>query len=511
MVPTVYDSAAPRAPGMRVKRWNPLRYTPGKHYRLVTPFSSKILLPFSKSIVNLVSGLKERVFYLNPQGDPKPPCLRRACDLAGVVRRVSSVIGPCNRMTGGDFIASRNGSKRVLYATARAALAEKPTSLSQLAQLGFFTKYENTVWEKQQVPRIISPRDPRFNYLLGRYTAAVEHKIFDALGQVVGKGPVIAKGMTQQAKAQLIADKLRPGWVCVGLDASRFDQTIGRELLKVEHGLYLSLFPGDGLLRDLLRCQLSNYGVGRCRDGSVAANIGAMRCSGDQNTSLGNCIISVVLAILFCAEQSLADYDILCDGDDLLLFVPAFYLPLLDGLTNWYLRWGLRMKVEAPASVPEQVEFCQSRPVWGPDGWVLVRNPAKVFTTDFAGGSKLEKLQDFESHLRAVGVCGMSMAAGIPLLQAYYQWAIANGRTGKFDFKELGGVGWQYRIQLAAGHGVATVPVSVETRLSFALAFGVDMHEQVDIEDAITNMAWSRPLDSSSHYNVYPHPLFKET
>jgi len=495
---------------MRVKRWNPLRYTPGKHYRLVTPFSSRVLIPFSKSVVNVVSGLKERVYYLNPDGDQKPPCQRNGADFAPLVSRLVSEIGNCNRLTGDEFIISRNGSKRLLYTLARTRLGTEPATLAQLAQLGFFTKYENTVWDKQQVPRIISPRDPRFNYLLGRYTSSIEHAVFDALAKLVGSDHVIAKGMTQQRKAELIASKLRPGWVCVGLDASRFDQTIGKELLKVEHSLYTGLFPGDRLLPALLRCQLSNYGVGRCRDGAVAANIGAMRCSGDQNTSLGNCIISLLLCVLFCKEMGVGSFDVLCDGDDLLLFVPACDLPLLGGLAEWYLRWGMRMKVEAPARVPEQVEFCQSRPVWGPGGWVLVRNPSKVFTTDFAGGSRLERLADYEVHLRSVGICGMSMAAGIPLLQAYYQWAVKHGKTGKFDYRELGGVGWQYRIQTAAGHGAAAVPVSVETRLSFALAFGVDMHEQVDIEDAISNMAWGRLLDSSSHYNVYPHTLFQE-
>jgi len=136
---------------MRVKRWNPLRYTPGKHYRLVTPFSSRVLIPFSKSVVNVVSGLKERVYYLNPDGDQKPPCQRNGADFAPLVSRLVSEIGNCNRLTGDEFIISRNGSKRLLYTLARTRLGTEPATLAQLAQLGFFTKYENTVWDKQQV------------------------------------------------------------------------------------------------------------------------------------------------------------------------------------------------------------------------------------------------------------------------------------------------------------------------------------------------------------------------
>lgn len=457
----------------------------------------------------MVSGLKERVFFLDDQGTLKPPCLREAQELSNVVDSIVCQVGHCSRLTGGEFIASRNGSKRATYIRARQLLSDNPASLASLAQLAFFTKYENTLWEKKQVPRIISPRDPRFNYLLGRYTVAIEHRVFDAMAAAIGSDVVIAKGLTQQGKAGLIDSKLRPGWACVGLDASRFDQTIGEQLLLAEHSVYQKLFPGDRVLSNLLRCQLHNRGVARCRDGHVVADIGAMRCSGDQNTSLGNCIVSYLLAVKFCQEHSIAQFDLLCDGDDLLLFVPAVYLSRLHNLGAWYLRWGMRMKVEEPAFVPERVEFCQSRPVWGPDGWVLVRNPAKVLTTDFAGGSRLEKLEDYECHMRSVGVCGLSMAAGIPILQAYYAWAISNGRTGKFDFGELGGVGYQYRLQVKAGHDAKACLVTPETRESFALAFGVEPHEQLDMEQAIGKMAWSRRVDYSDiDENVYPHFLF---
>lgn len=460
------------------------------------------MAPFSKSIVNVESGLKERVYYLDSKGAQKPTCVRSHLELSQFILPIVNVTGTCNRVTGSEFIASRTGSKRHVYVRARQELFDSRRSLGELAQLAFFTKYENTLVLKPQVPRIISPRDPRFNYLLGRYTVAAEHKIFDALTALVGGSKVIAKGLTQQEKAGLIVEKLRPGYCCVGLDASRFDQTIGSELLKAEHAIYKALFPGDRLLASLLRCQLHNRGQARCFDGVARANIGPMRCSGDQNTSLGNCIISVLLVVLYCREHGIVDFDVLCDGDDLLLFVPATSLPLLADLSVWYLRWGLRMKIEEPAYVPEQVEFCQSRPIWMPYGWLLVRNPVKVFATDYAGGAKLGNIHKFEEQLRAVGLCGLSMAAGVPLLQAYYQWGVAHGKTGKFNFTDLAGVGYQYRIQVANGSHPKAAPVDPRTRESFARAFGVLEGDQLDVEEAITNMAFSRRLDGE-----FPQPL----
>jgi hypothetical protein len=362
--------------------------------------------------------------------------------------------------------------------------------LGDLAKLRFFTKWETTLWEKPQVPRIISPRDARFNYLLGRFLHPIEHKLYNACARLFDTDVVIAKGLTLQAKGALIASKLKPGYVAVGLDASRFDQTIGEELLKVEHSIYNRLY-GCRLLRSLLKQQLHNEGVAYCRDGKCHAEIGAMRCSGDQNTSLGNCLISVLLARLYFDEHHM-DGDVLNDGDDLIMFIPAEDLPKLDDLSSWYLSWGLRMKVEPPAYEPEQVEFCQGRPVWKPDGYVLVRNPFRAFNKDYCGGSKLEHWNHYLEHLRAVGVCGLSLAAGIPLLQEFYSWGVANGKTGKFT-EYTAGLGYQHKIQVQHGHLSRREVVDPMTRESFAKAFGIEAGQQLDIESAIASMVLGRP------------------
>jgi hypothetical protein len=70
--------------------------------------------------------------------------------------------------------------------------------------------------------------------------------------------------------------------------------------------------------------------------------------------------------------------DVVNDGDDLVMFVPESSLSTLADLESWYSNWGLRMKVEPPAYFPEQVEFCQSRPVWTPSGWVNFENNSLI-------------------------------------------------------------------------------------------------------------------------------------
>lgn len=455
--------------------------------------------PFGKGVDNVVSGMKERVFWIDSEGSTPPPCMRKWEDLSCLINDVSGYVGPSSRVSGGDFIATRSGSKRKMYQQAREDLMAKPTPLTELAKLSFFTKTESTLWNKQQVPRIVSPRSFGFNYLLGKYLRPIEHKIFDALAALFNTNVCVAKGLTQLAKGNLIADKLKPGYVCVGLDASRFDQTIGRQLLMAEHQIYKLCYSGDKLLASLLRCQLHNKGVARCRDGIVHADIGAMRCSGDQNTSLGNCIVSCLLAKLYFLEHNIVDGDVLNDGDDLLMFIPKSELPKLADLTSWYSEWGLRMKVEDFAEEPEDVEFCQSKPVWTERGYLLVRNWKKAFNTDFAGGMKIARMEDYLVHMRNVGLCGLAMAAGVPMHQAMYSSAVRHGRTGKFT-TELGGLHYQARIEWASGACARPIPICWRTRDSFWKAFGVSPSQQTAIERWFDESVFCRESISGSQY-----------
>jgi len=473
-------------------------------------FGTGAVAPFDKSVVNVEAGMKERVFYLDDKGTPRPTCVRKASEIDGIVSRVALGIGVSSRATSDEFLSSRTGFKRKIYEAAKKHIDINSPSLNDLAQLGFFVKQENTFWTKLQVPRIISPRSPGFNYLLGRYLLPIEKQVYRSLAELWGSDVVVAKGMTMEEKGEAIVSKLRPNWVCVGLDASRFDQTIGRELLTAEHGVYARCYPGDRLLPALLRCQLDNKGRAQCPDGSVKARIGAMRCSGDQNTSLGNCMISCMLAKLYAEENGIKDIDCFNDGDDLLLFLPATALPILDNLQEWYLKWGLRMKVEPPAYKPEEVEFCQARPVWTERGYVLVRNPAKAFNTDFAGNATLGNNEYYLRYLRAVGACGMSLAAGIPIYQELYSWAVRNGRTGKVNLHRAGALSYQAKIQQQAGHHARWLPVHPMTRESFEMAFGINGADQLSMEGIISNMVLGRlPTQPTFevHSDLYKLPL----
>lgn len=483
-------SKAPDHRRLRTRRYLDAKPCGSTASRLLTPASDCVVAAFSRSVTNLEAGFKERVIYTDEHGSLPPPCLSDLSAADAFLAEVARKVGRCSPISPVAYAGTKLGSKRKVYMRAVENLWMRPQPMSRMASLAFFVKREATLHSKRQVPRIISPRSPEFNVLLGRFLQPVEHRIFAALGAARGSSsPVIAKGMTQQQKAEVIVEKLQRFGCCVGLDASRFDQSVRDRLLEMEHKLYLQLFPNRRDLAYLLKHQLTVEGYGRVPDGQVRYKGPAMRCSGDVNTSLGNCIISVVLAHLFLQQHDI-DGDILCDGDDCLLFIPPASLPLLHNLDEWYLGFGLRMKVEAPAYEPEQVEFCQSRPVWDGERWVLCRNPFKAFNTDGFVPHSLDERQALV-HLRAVGLCGLSMAAGMPMFDAFYRSLVLAGKTGKWDPDALGGICYQYRLQVAAGHCAVSRVVSPDARLSFWRAFGVHPNVQLLVERDCRGCDWT--------------------
>lgn len=464
---------------------------PGYCYRLDSGLCSQPVAPFRKCVDNVLAGLKERICFLDESGTVPPPCHRHHEECQKEIDLVARAIDRPSPMKLAAYVATRPGRTRKLYEKALERFNAGPVSLREEARTSLFIKWEKTVHSKRQVPRVINPRSPLYNILLGRYLHNVEKPIFDALRHAIGQeDPVIAKGMTMEEKGALIAKHFSEGYVGVGLDASRFDQSIGKELLRLEHSLYSRLYP-DRLLKELLSLQLDNYGKCRFDDGvSIELRYGAIRCSGDVNTSLGNCIISVVLASRFLKENGLDRHArLLCDGDDLIMFVKRQFLNqfLSFDLTGWYRNWGLRMKVESPALIPEQQEFCQAKPVWTPRGYVLVRNPVKALNCDYVGFADCARDKYYRVLLRSVGLCGLSMAAGMPVLQEWYAFGVRNGNTGKLSGQEKysSGMFYQARLQRAAGAKCTPIPVHPETRCSFELAFGIDVPTQLAIEDYI--------------------------
>jgi hypothetical protein len=97
-----------------------------------------------------------------------------------------------------------------------------------------FVKAEavNFTAKPDPAPRIIQPRNPRYNALVGRFIRPLEHRVYIAIGKLFG-GPTVMKGYNAVGTASCLRDM----WleftnpVALSLDASRFDQHVSREAL----------------------------------------------------------------------------------------------------------------------------------------------------------------------------------------------------------------------------------------------------------------------------------------
>lgn len=496
--------------------------------RFVHPLMSRVVAPFEHNLDNLISGLKERVYYLDTAGTLPPPFVGDAAPLRVIGNELVTCVPLSCRypLEAVHYVKTRPARTKRLYEQALRDIQRGIYRPRDWARTALFTKTEKTqhasLYEeldrsKVQVPRIINPRKPHYNILLGRRLYAVEKHIFHAMQIHAGQEhPVVAKGLTSRKKASVIVDHINSGYTAIGLDASRFDQSIRRDLLMVEHHVYKKLFAGDLELAQLLKLQLNNHGRVTNKYFSVSCSYGAIRCSGDVNTSLGNCIISYLMVVSYMRHLTIQDYRVFLDGDDLLLFIRPNQVGLVSSTYGaYYLQYGLRMKLDCIATFPEQVEFCQSKPVNTGRYWTLCRDPLKVLNTDYCGYDQCRHDNYYSALLRNVGLCGMEYARGVPILQEYYQFGIRSGSTGKMN-AELTHSGMRINMAIASAAGeYNSTPTEVmkEARISFALAFGISPQQQLRYEGMIRSYTYStRKLQLCEGYlhELATNPVFRD-
>ena len=435
----------------------------------------------NSSLVNVCRGLVERVFCVVRDGKLQRP-LRPGKNiferkLGNVGRRISSIVGFCPAMTRSEFCDSYSGKRRATYEKARLSLDVLPCTRSD-AYLKTFVKAEkiNITLKPDPAPRIIQPRDPRYNVEVGRYLKPLEPRLMKAIDKLWGEKTAI-KGYTVEKVGEILYEKsLRfKEPVFVGLDASRFDQHCSRQALEWEHSVYNSIIR-DPYLKELLTWQIDNVGTAYLKDGFVRYRVDGCRMSGDMNTSMGNYLIMSCLVYQFCKDVGL-DASLANCGDDCVLYMEKKQLPLLKHLPNWFEAMGYSMKVEKPVYNVEEIEFCQQHPVQLSRGWVMVRRPDVCLTKDVCivrGGMTTERLQRW---LYAQHDGGLSLAGDCPVLGQFYRSFPHGDSLGELsEYADA----HKFRAEKQCGE---ITPLS---RYSFWLAFGLTPDEQIAIEEDLT-------------------------
>lgn len=380
-----------------------------------------------------------------------------------------------------QFVESVHGRKRTLYENACKRLAQGWTwgDVAKWSHIRAFIKHEKLeVKPKRMVPRLVQPRSPEYNVLVGRYIKAAEKPVFETLQSVVGSNtPVVGKGMNVKELGGVIDKKFHSfrNCVAVGLDMNRFDQHITQNMLRYEHKYYQALFHSRELAR-LLRHQLCIDGKLFCDEGHIKYTIDGCRCSGDMNTSLGNTIIMTALVDAYCCRHGIP-YDCIVNGDDTVVFFEKRFLERFGGFVPFCETLGFSPKVEEPVSVLEQVSFCQMQPVFDGEQYVMCRAYPTCVNKDAHTTYKVNPT-NCASYYSAIGQAGLALTSGLPVVQEYYSALYALGCPDDIPDEAVSMRMW--------GKGMLPTykPVSAEARYSFYLAFGMTPDEQEAAEEA---------------------------
>jgi len=462
----------------------------------------------------LLRALNERVFNVEAEdGSIKPT--PQATDgiwerLDGTSRRLARSVRVrvphVQKLTVSEFIEQCPAQKRALYAQAGEEFLQRGWGKKD-AKLKAFVKFEKILFEESgkkadPCPRLIQPRSPVYNVALGRYTRRVEEELYHALADewVVEEGEkVVMKGLT----GEQMAFQLRQKWTAfkdpcaVGLDASRFDQHVGVGALEFEHSVYERIFKNDpdfGELRRLLALQRCNEGFAFLDGHRVDYKINGTRASGDMNTGLGNCIIMSSLVKHYVVTRGIVA-KFANNGDDCLVFMERRDLQRFnDGLFEWFMEFGLNIKVEAPAFEFERCEFCQMRPVWSGEEWVMVRGPHNAISKDtLALGFTFS---EYRRWIHAVGTAGSSLYGDMPLFCALYRRMRECGLPSNVRLSNIArNTGLFMHAGSLRGRPCRS-QVSEDCRISFAKAFDISPAQQLLLETEFLSLDFSQVEDA---------------
>lgn len=252
--------------------------------------------------------------------------------------------------------------------------------------------------------------------------------------------------------------------------------------------VYKAAYPGHTGLADVLSRQrfagVTSNGVKFSRRGG--------RASGDFNTGMGNTLIMLAVCVGVLSTYSI-NYDILVDGDNALVFLEradsgrvfdSFYQDVLSSS-------GFEMTLEKPVSYVEGIRFGRSAPLCLGPFWTMVREPWSVLSGAYASHRWLREPRFGRRWLQGVARCELSLALGVPVLQAAALSVLSQVEdSGRVPVEALS----DYFMLGARLAGIGdVVEVRREARLSFERAFGIAPELQIAWEGKMQEVTVGHP------------------
>lgn len=399
---------------------------------------------------------------------------------------------PKTEKADGEWTAVYSGRKRRNYERAMESFAFKPLC-RQDGNLKSFIKAEKIQYDWKD-PRMIQARNARYNVSLGNYLKPIEHALYNIRGtrelaRWFPRGRLIAKGLCQRRRAALIKEKFEQFHNCTvySLDASRFDAHV-TDMLHVEHLIYKRYWKSRELQR-LLDWQYFNKGY---TSQGIKYRMRGGRCSGDMNTALGNCLIALIVLASVMKRMKIKKWNCLCDGDDVLLFVPGG--TSLAGIQDQYREHGFELKLENEAHELQNIRFCQSYPIHTADGLKMVQSTDRVLSRALVGSKHWGDPKFVPKYLSLIGHCELALGMGVPVHQAFALMVRSWGRGMPKNEIMSGRIMKAIKEVKSHGGWIHPVHITAKARADFHDAMGIHPYEQIALERAFEALSRHGPI-----------------
>jgi len=375
------------------------------------------------------------------------------------------------------FLDSYTGPKRHRYEQAVESLKGRDVCVKD-SYVATFVKMEklNLSLKSDPDPRVIQPRDPRFNVALGVYIRPLEAVMFKAITRIFEEVTVL-KGFNSRKQGSIIARKWekygRPA--AVSFDCVRQDQHMSRSALAYRAELYQLFYRGDARLAELLEWQCKIRGFAREGQEYVQYLKVGGGASGDMDTSLRSCLMSVAILYAYMIQQGL-DLSAINNGDDTTAILEETDVHRLQGLAPFSSALGFPMTIEPPVTELEHLTFCQTQPVCDGRDWFMVRNPWVCMSKDLVSVKHFDDPKSFDTLRNSVGRSGEALAGHMPVFRSFYK-ALYKGAGTRID-RDAVETGFAILARGMYNSGVITQ----YCRYSFYKAFGITPDEQTALE-----------------------------
>jgi hypothetical protein len=221
-----------------------------------------------------------------------------------------------------------------------------------------------------------------------------------------------------------------------------------------------------------------------------------------MNTAMGNCIIMCALVYEFARHKGVC-IKLANNGDDCVVFMEQCdQAKFMAGLDAWFLELGFRMVAEKPVYELQQVEFCQMHPIRVAGEWCMVRNIPAAMSKDAICLLPIRCSKELSEWMGAVGDCGASLTAGVPIARAYYGLFQKHGtRRSKFGESLMMNSGVRY---LRSGMDLGEKVITAEARHDVWLAWGLLPDHQVALEEKFGRSSIEYSADSRDDVREVP-------